>query len=89
MTCYSPELFSPEEADKFISMLFSPAPVCDESLRKNRVHPAASPSTKINKDDQAEIKNYILSLYRQFLSQRDLSRPWYEPLLKFLREYDN
>jgi hypothetical protein len=87
MTCYSPELFTPEEAKKFVSLLFSPAPTCHESLRKNRVHPAASPSTKIREEDQVEIKNHILSLYNLFLSQRDTLRPWYEPLLKFLKEY--
>ena len=87
MTCFSNGYFSPEEAEKFTNLLFSPPPECDEALRKIRVHPGASPLTKINDTDQAEIKNHILSLYRRYLSERDMSRPWYEPVLKFLREY--
>jgi len=88
MSCFSPELFTPQEADKFAEQLFSPAPKCDESLKKSHVHPAASPLTKINEADKAEIKKHIISLYNKFYSERDMSRPWYEPLIKFLREYE-
>jgi len=87
MTCFSPELFTPQEAIRFTNLLFSDAPSCDQSLKKSNVHPASSPSIKINEADKTEIKSHILALYNDFLSGRDISRPWYEPLLKFLREY--
>jgi len=87
MTCFDPVNFPKEEAEEFIKLLFSPAPEGDESLRKIKVHPAASPLIKISDADKADIRGHIVSLYRKFLSERDESRPWYEPLLKFLRSY--
>jgi hypothetical protein len=88
MTCFSPELFPPQEAEKFTNLLFSPAPMADMLLRKNRVHPSAAPLTKIEEADQAEIKAHILKLYNQFLEEKKTSLSWTEPLLKFLREYE-
>jgi hypothetical protein len=87
MTCFSPELFTPKDAEDFTALLFSPAPKADKLPKRCRIHPAASPSAKINDADQALIKSHILSLYYRFLEERDMSRPWYEPLLKFLRTY--
>jgi hypothetical protein len=87
MTCFSPDLFPPEEAASFANLLFSSTPDKNNIPKDCRVHPAASPSIKISQDDQAQIKNHILFLYRKFLTDREMSKPWYEPLLKFLREY--
>jgi|GEM_PF-205381 len=87
MTCFDPVNFPRDEAERFTNQLFSPPPRADESLRKIKVHPAASPITKINEEDKTEIRSHILSLYNQFLSERDESRPWYEPLLKFLKSF--
>lgn len=103
MTCFSPELFTREEAENFVSLLYSEPP--DFPAYKNKksktfvqvdktrvpgrftVHPAASPLTEISKEDQDKIKNHILMLYNRFVSEREPSRPWYEPLVKFLGEY--
>ena len=87
MTCFSPELFPPKEARVFTDLLFSLAPKADESLRKKRVHPSAAPSTKIEEEDKARIKDHILSLYNRFLSEKETAKSWEQPILKFLREY--
>jgi hypothetical protein len=87
ITCFSPELFPPQEAQKFTGLLFSPAPKADEALRKNRVHPSAAPLTIIEEADQAQIKSHILKLYNQFLEEKKNAVSWTEPLLRFLCEY--
>jgi hypothetical protein len=87
MTCFSPDLFPPQEAEKFTNLLFSSAPKAEEALRKNRVHPSAAPLTNIEEVDQAEIKKHILKLYNQFLEEKKKSVSWAEPLLKFLGGY--
>jgi hypothetical protein len=51
-------------------------------------HPAMSPSTKIAASDQAEIKRHILNLYHQFMDEKKNAKIWYDPILKFLREYN-
>jgi len=89
MTCFSPELFPPKEAEAFTNLLFSPAPKACESLRKIKVHPCAAPLTKIEEEDKARIKSHILSLYNRFLKEKEAAQSWEEPLLKFLREYKN
>jgi len=88
MTCFSPELFPPEEAEAFTNLLFSPAPEADEKLRRIRVHPSAAPITIIQEEDKALIKKHILKLYYQFMEDKKTSLSWDEPLLKFLREYE-
>ena len=85
MTNFSPDLFPQKEAEDFTNLLFSPAPPKEKAPQDSRVHPAASPSTRISEEDQAQIKKHILSLYRQFLAEQDSSRPWYEPLLRFMQ----
>jgi hypothetical protein len=87
MTCFTPELFPPKEAEAFTNLLFSPAPEACEKLRKNKVHPSAAPITKIQEEDKAQIKTHILSLYNRFLKEKESSKSWEEPLLKFLKEY--
>ena len=88
MTCFSPDLFPPKEAYAFTDLLFSPAPQACEALKKIRVHPSAAPITKIQEDDKARIKSHILKLYNQFLEDGKAAKSWEEPLLKFLREYE-
>jgi len=88
MTCFLPELFTCEEAEDFTNLLFSPVPAKDKISAKNGVHPSAAPVINISQEDQALIKNHILSLYRQFLSQKNETKPWCEPLLKFLGTYN-
>jgi len=87
MTCFSPELFPPKEAEAFANLLFSPAPNADETLRKMRVHPSAAPLTKIEEEDKARIRNHIIKLYYQFLEDKKTAVSWEEPLIKFLRNY--
>ena len=87
MTVFSPELFPPQEAQRFTNLLFSPAPKADISFKKIRVHPSAAPSTKIPQEDQVLIKEHILSLYNQFYAEGKTAKIWHEPILKFLREY--
>jgi hypothetical protein len=94
MTCFSPELFPPKEAEDFISLLFSPAPdkskmpkAKQKALINCRVHPAASPSINISQENQEQIKSHIMSLYYRFLEEKKNEKTWYEPLLNFLRDY--
>jgi hypothetical protein len=88
MTCYSPELFPPQDAEAFTNLLFSPAPKADEALKRIRVHPSAAPLTKIQEEDKERIKRHIIKLYNQFLEEGKTAKSWEEPLLKFLREYE-
>jgi len=88
MTCFTPQLFTPKEAEAFTDLLFSPAPKADEEISKNRVHPSAAPNTKIPHEDQAQIKKHILTLYYKYLEEGKTAKTWYEPVLKFLQTYN-
>jgi len=87
MTCYNEELFPVKAAEDFISLLFSPAPKNDLLPKNCRIHPAVSPATKINKDDQEKIKSHIRSLYNRFIEEGKTSASWKDPVLNFLRTY--
>jgi hypothetical protein len=87
MTCFRPELFPPHEAEEFTNLLFSPAPSVDKAPPGCRVHPGYSPSTKLPLDVQEEIKNHILKLYRQFLSEKENAKSWDEPVINFLKQF--
>jgi hypothetical protein len=84
ITCFSPELFPPAEAEAFTELLFSPPPDASGIPPDCRVHPSASPMTKLPEADQAEIKSHILNLYRRFLSEKEGAEFWGKPLLNFL-----
>jgi len=88
MTRFTPELFPPEEAHKFTDLLFSPPPDKSTWPEGCNVHPAASPKTIIPEEDQKEIKSHILSLYHKYLEEGKTAKNWYDPILKFLREYE-
>jgi len=88
MTCFSPELFPPQEAETFTKLLFSPPPEKKDVPDNCRVHPACAPITRINEDDQEKIKNHIMTLYRKFLEEGKSSDTWKEPILKFLKTFD-
>jgi hypothetical protein len=87
MTCFSPDIFPPKEAETFVEQFFSPPPSADKAPKDSKVHPAASPLTKLPPADIAEIKAHVLSLYRRFLDEKDSAKPWNEPVLNFLRTY--
>jgi hypothetical protein len=74
MTCFDAELFPPEEAEAFTSLLFGDPP------------PVAAPRTNLPPADAAEIRAHILSLYRLFLAEGKTARDWTEPLMRFLRQ---
>jgi len=85
MTCFNPALFTQEEAGKFTELLFSAAPL-NESVPINcRVHPCASPLTKISEEDKEMIKQHILTLYRRFIEEGKTAKNWYDPILGFLK----
>nr|AGS51567.1 hypothetical protein [uncultured bacterium contig00004] len=86
MTCFSPDLFPPKEAEAFVEQLFSPAPPPAAGVKYSRVHPCAAPKTVIGEADKAEIKSHILTLYRQFLAEQKEGAFWGDPLLNFLRK---
>jgi len=88
MTCFDPELFPPKEAENFINLLYSPAPDKSTMPKRSRVHPAASPKIDISEEDQAQIKSHILTLYRKLIKERDILKPWYDPILNFLKKYE-
>lgn len=83
MTCFNPELFPPEEAENFTMMLFSPVPSSINAKNNRAFHPCLS-SLEISETDQAQIKKYILDLYGRFLKERETSKSWEDPILKFL-----
>jgi hypothetical protein len=89
MTCFSPELFPPEEAEAFAAQVFSqeaapPAPRPPKAPANYAVRPAAAPRIKIPQEDAQVILEYVIRLYRQFLSEKESSKTWEEPLLKFM-----
>ena len=88
MTNFRADIFPPEEARLFINLLFSQAPVNEDVPKSCRVHPCASPLTKIADEDQKMIKNHILTLYNRFLEEGKTSESWEEPLIKFLKAYN-
>jgi hypothetical protein len=85
MTCFTPDLFPPEEACAFAHMLFDPAPSVSETPHNCRVHPSAAPGTMLPDADKSIIISHILALYRRFLLERESAKSWEEPLLNFLR----
>ena len=87
MSCFSPDIFTAHEAEDFTNLLFSPAPEKNKIPQSCNVHPAASPSTKIPQEDQAQIKKHILSLYCRFMEEKKTSKSWHEPLVHFLQTY--
>jgi len=89
MTCFSPDLFPQKEAEAFTEKLFSPAPPAGKITAVCREHPSAAPPTKISGEDQAEIKNHILTLYRRFLAEGKTAKSWEEPLVNFLRDFNS
>jgi len=84
MTCYCPELFPPDEAEAFIRLLFSPVSV--KAPKGCRVHPASSPFVNISEEAQLQIKDHIIGLYRRFIEEKENTKSWEEPILKFLNE---
>jgi hypothetical protein len=80
MTCFDKDLFPEEEALRFASGLFL------QPGENGSDHPARPKNgLKVTVEDSVQIKKYIIDLYRRFLSERDETRPWGEPLLNFLR----
>ena len=67
---FEPRLFPPEEAERFVSGIFS----------------LPSVNGGVNEADGREIRDFILSLYRRFLAQGEAGGDWTEPLLGFLKE---
>jgi len=88
MTCFTPDLFPPEEAENFTANLFS-SPPSPLDIKKNRhVHPSASPLTKVSKEDQDKIKEHIIKTYNSFLNGRKEAGSWKDPILDFLKQCD-
>jgi hypothetical protein len=90
MTCFSGELFPPEEAESFVNLLFWETPPAPPSqigrLPANyKTRPWAAPRTKIPAADALIIKTHIISLFRRFLEEGKTARKWEEPLLNFMK----
>jgi hypothetical protein len=83
MNCFSNALFPPREADDFMSLLFTKIP--DFGVHTKKIHPSGAPKTKLPDTVQKEIKEYILNLFRRFLSEKGSPESWDEPLLNFLK----
>ncbi|MDR2941866.1 MAG: hypothetical protein LBV17_04665 [Treponema sp.] len=83
MNCYSNELFPMQEAEHFISLLFSKIP--DFGVHTKTIHPSYAPKIKLPDAVQNEIREYILNLFECFVSERDPKKSWNEPLLNFLK----
>ena len=75
MTCFSPENFSPKEAEAFADLLFdAPLPAS-----------YAVPKTRLAGPEAAEIKAHIISLYRSFQEEGKIANSPEEPLLRFMK----
>lgn len=85
VTCFVPELFPQEEAESFIELLFASAPSAGLAPQGCSVHPCASPSINLPEEDREAISSHILNLYKRFLSEKEKSKTWNEPVLNFLR----
>jgi hypothetical protein len=79
MTCFDGKLFPPEEAEAFTALLFTGQKSAPPGS------PFVKPPTRIPPADAEEIRNYIINLYRQFLSEGEKAETWDKPLLNFLR----
>lgn len=102
LCCFEGDMFPPQEAEAFASLLFSENEsggcVVNHTNRRNgkqanaEVRPSASPSTRLPQKDAAEITAYIISLFRRFISERKAASAmppvsgWEEPLLRFMRQ---
>ena len=86
MTCYTPDLFPPQEAQKFTQRLFSPPPVLPQGEKPpgGKVYPTEAPKTILPEKDMAEIKEYIMMMYNRFLEEGKTAKSWEEPLVNFL-----
>ncbi|MDR3192541.1 MAG: hypothetical protein LBT87_05705 [Treponema sp.] len=74
MTRFDGGLFPREEAEDFLSGIFSP---------EKRDSPVSGGRGKVGAEDGAEIRNYIGGLYARFLAE-GTSSSWEKPLLDFL-----
>jgi len=83
VTCYAPELFTPDEAEAFIELLFVSADTVNNAPNGSRVR--TSPAILLPEADIAAIKGHILALYRTLLSEKETGKTWDEPVLNFLR----
>jgi hypothetical protein len=91
MTCLDGEMFPPEEAEAFTSLIFSdPPPAASVQLHRlppnYRLRPCMAPRTKLPAADVVEIRTHIINLYRLFLAEGKTARNWVEPLLRFMRQ---
>ena len=88
MHCFDPVHFPESEAGVFLSMLFNEAPAPDGQLNPPvhfKEHPSYAPKTKLSENEQTEIKNHIMSLYKRFLSEKSTAKTWEEPLINFMK----
>jgi hypothetical protein len=79
MSRFDPTLFPPEEADVFVSWLFS--------LRQKAGQSSAG-LRSIPPDDGALVRDHIITLYRRFMEEGGALEDgvfWAAPLLRFLR----
>jgi len=77
MTCFDPGLFPPEEAEDFAARLFAPPAAAEPP----------GPADLLPKIDTATgniMREHIVKLYREFLSQGKGQEDWTRPLLDFL-----
>ena len=90
MTCFSPELFPPAEAESFANQIFLPetaikfAPL-SKGMANYAARPAAAPELNIPPEDAREILKHVVGLYRHFMSEKENSKNWYDPLLNFMK----
>jgi hypothetical protein len=87
MNCFRNDLFPSEEADNFMKLLFSEMPDFGK-LHTKTIHPSAAPKTKLPNTVQNEIREYILTLFRRLLSERNSAKSWKQPLLDFLKSVE-
>ncbi|MDR1106474.1 MAG: hypothetical protein LBL44_08970, partial [Treponema sp.] len=74
LTCADRRLFPEEEAEAFVSRLFSGA------ARAPRM-----PKTRLPEEDGRAVREHILSMYRRFIEEGRGAKTWETPLLDFLR----
>ncbi|MDR1287612.1 MAG: hypothetical protein LBK08_08400 [Treponema sp.] len=74
LTCVDRRLFPEEEAEAFVSRLFSGAAWAPRM-----------PKTRLPEEDGRAVREHILSMYRRFIEEGHEAKTWEAPLLDFLR----
>jgi hypothetical protein len=88
--CFEPKLFTPEMAEAFTIEMFTGKPMEKMQWQKRpanfAIRPCEAPPCTIKAKDADEIQTFIITLFKRFMSEKNNSKNWNEPLMNFLKE---